>query len=547
MTKKSLRRPSMLTAAAGAGALMAPLVLAGPAATAAPATGRLPVTAQNALSDVVPAPVSVDPDPDATFQLTPHTLVRVQRGSQAAQAVGEQLAALLRRSTGYRLPVVPTSGPGEHGGRALTGISLLLTDPDPQTGPQGYELQVEDRSVVVRASTGDGLFNGVQTLRQLLPAAVESDDVQPGPWTVPGGTITDSPRFAYRGAMLDVARHFFTVEEVKKYVDEISAFKVNRLHLHLSDDQGWRIEIPGWPRLTEVGSTTEVGGGPGGFYTQEDYAEIVAYAAARHVTVIPEIDMPGHVNAALASYAELSCDGVAPPLYTGIEVGFSSFCVDKEITYEFIGDVLRTLAAMTPGPYLHIGGDEAHSTTEEDYATFMGRVLPIVQSTGKTVMGWQEVLHVAEGPGVVGQYWVPGEPPEGVLPSLERGNRLVMSPADHAYIDMKYDEDTPLGLSWAGYTSVEDSYDWDPATYAEGITDEDVLGVEAPLWSETLEDIDDIEYMAFPRLPAIAEIGWTPRADRSWDSLRERLAGLGERWDLQGVDFYRSPEIDWED
>ena len=196
--------------------------------------------------------------------------------------------------------------------------------------------------------------------------------------------MEDRPRFAWRGAMLDVARHFFGVEDVKRYVDLLALYKMNRLHLHLADDQGWRIEIPGWPRLTEHGGSSEVGGGPGGFYTAEDYAEIVRYAAERHVMIVPEIDMPGHTNAALASYPELTCDGEAPPLYTGIRVGFSFLCAEKEETYAFIDAVVGALAALTPGPYIHIGGDEVRQLTGEQYAAFMARAQAIVRNTAST-------------------------------------------------------------------------------------------------------------------------------------------------------------------
>ncbi|WP_228984746.1 family 20 glycosylhydrolase, partial [Streptomyces sp. DH12] len=183
--------------------------------------------------------------------------------------------------------------------------------------------------------------------------------------------------------MLDVSRHFFSVDEVKRYIDRIALYKINKLHLHLSDDQGWRIAVDSWPRLAAYGGSTEVGGGPGGHYTKDDYREIVRYAASRYLEVVPEIDMPGHTNAALASYAELNCDGVAPPLYTGTEVGFSSLCVGKEITYDFVEDVVREIAALTPGRYLHIGGDEAHSTPHEEYVAFMERVQPVVARYGK--------------------------------------------------------------------------------------------------------------------------------------------------------------------
>ena len=245
----------------------------------------------------------------------------------------------------------------------------------------------------------------MQTLRQLLPAAVEKDTVQPGPWQIAGGTVTDTPRYAYRGAMLDVSRHFFTVDQVKRYIDQLALYKINKLHLHLSDDQGWRIAIDSWPRLATYGGSTQVGGGPGGYYTKADYQEIVRYAASRYLEVVPEIDMPGHTNAALASYAELNCDGVAPPLYTGTEVGFSSLCVDKDVTYDFVDDVVRELAALTPGRYLHIGGDEAHSTSHADYVAFMDRVQPVVAKYGKTVIGWHQLTGAAPARGALAQYW----------------------------------------------------------------------------------------------------------------------------------------------
>src|SRR6185295_5797180 len=199
---------------------------------------------------------------------------------------------------------------------------------------------------------------------------------------IPGGHVTDRPRFAYRGAMLDVARHFFSVAQVERYIDQLAMYKINTFHLHLADDQGWRIMIHSWPRLATYGGSTAVDGDPGGYYTQEQYRDIVEYARQRFITVIPEIDMPGHVNAALASYAELNCDGIAPPLYTGTDVGFSSLCVSKPITYRFIDDVIRELAALPPGRYLHIGGDEAQATSHADYVTFMNRAQQIVADHG---------------------------------------------------------------------------------------------------------------------------------------------------------------------
>ncbi|ALG06488.1 beta-N-acetylhexosaminidase [Kibdelosporangium phytohabitans] len=504
----------------------------------APASAGQEALAGKSLTSVIPAPAFAQPDARQAFRLGWGTLILTQHGSREAAAVGKQLADVLRPSTGYPLPVLPAF---VHG----TGIQLLLGGADPRVGQEGYQLKVERGQVVIRANTAAGLFAGTQTLRQLLPAAAESKSRQKGPWVVPGGRIVDFPRFAHRGAMLDVSRHFFSVGEVKSYIDQLSQYKINRLHLHLSDDQGWRIEIPGWPRLTSYGASTEVGGGPGGFYTKRQYLDLVAYARSRFITIIPEIDMPGHTNAALASYAELNCDGVAPPLYTGTEVGFSSFCIDKEITYKFIDDVVRELAALTPGEYIHIGGDEAHATEPADYLKFMRRVLPIAAKYGKKVAGWHEFVKAQPVTSAVPQYWGTDDEDEDVAAAAARGNKVLLSPAHKAYLDMKYDENTPLGQDWAAFVEVDVAYGWNPGSFVKNVPESSVLGVEAPLWSETLEDSDDIEFMAFPRLPAVAELGWSPWSTHDWASFRERLAQQGDRWQVQGVNFYRSPQIPW--
>jgi hexosaminidase len=342
-----------------------------------------------------------------------------------------------------------------------------------------------------------------------------------------------------------VARHFFTPDVVKRYIDQIALYKINHLHLHLSDDQGWRIAIDSWPRLATYGGSTQVGGGPGGYYTKAQYSDIVAYAAARHVTVIPEIDIPGHTNAALASYAELNCNNTAPPLYTGTNVGFSSLCVPKEVTYKFVDDVVRELAALTPGPYIHIGGDEAQSTSDADYRTFMNRVLPIVGKYGKQAIGWHEVAKVDPATSVIPQFWGTTTSNTPVRDAANRGSKVIMSPANKAYLDMKYNSSTQLGLTWAGYIEVQTAYDWNPGAYLSGVGESAVRGVEAPLWSETIRTRQDIEYLAFPRLPAIAEIGWSPWSTHNWDAFRQRLGAQGPRWQVMGLNYYRSTQIPW--
>ncbi|MEV8361275.1 beta-N-acetylhexosaminidase [Streptomyces niveus] len=519
------------------------------AAPGATGSGSGPGPAARPLGDVVPVPASVRPG-GTPYTLTPSTRIRVDEDSREARRVGTYLAALLRPSTGYDLRITDDDRGRAHG-RGDDGIRLRLSPGDRALGDEGYRLESGRAGVTLTAREPAGLFHAVQTLRQLLPAAVERDSRQRGPWKVAGGTITDTPRYAYRAAMLDVSRHFFTVGQVKRYIDQLALYKINTLHLHLSDDQGWRIAIDSWPRLATYGGSTQVGGGPGGYYTKAQYRDLVRYATSRHLEVVPEIDMPGHTNAALASYAELNCDGVAPPLYTGTAVGFSSLCAPKEITYDFVDDVVRELAALTPGRYLHIGGDEAHSTSHADYVEFMRRTQAIVAKYGKTVVGWHQLTGAEQVKGAVAQYW--GYDATGaaeraqVAEATKVGTKLILSPADRTYLDMKYDRNTDLGQTWAGLVEVDRSYDWDPAAYlaGAGVDPGAVLGVEAPLWSETLSTSDHIEKMAFPRLPGVAEIGWSPQSARDWDTYKVRLAAQGPRLTALGIDYYRSPVVPW--
>lgn len=487
---------------------------------------------------LIPQPVSLT-RAEGSFEVTEDTAIVVSQGDEELSRIGRLLADVLKPSTGFAIPVKESDSPGGAG-----TIALTLMGDDPELGEEGYELSVSPDGITVAAARPAGVFRGIQTLRQISPAKVERTTPQPGPWRIPAIKIRDYPRFGYRGVMLDVSRHFFPVDTVKRYIDLIAAYKLNALHLHLSDDQGWRIEIKSWPNLTDHGSKSEVGEGEGGFYTQDDYRELVRYAQERYVMIIPEIDMPGHTNAALASYPELNCDGKAPELYRGIEVGFSTLCTDKEITYKFIDDVVRELAEMTPGPYIHIGGDESLSTPMEDYIPFVERVQKIVESHGKKVLGWDEIANTQLLPDSVIQYW---KFAENANKGKEQGAKLIISPADRAYLDMQYDENSPLGLHWAAYIEVDRSYQWDPEQLVEGITKEHILGIEMPLWTETIKDIEDIEFMAFPRLPGLAEIGWSPAAGRSWEEYKVRLGNHAPRMNAMEINFYRSALVPWSD
>ncbi len=484
---------------------------------------------------LIPYPESIEMS-EGVFNLTSSIVIGVDPDSPEISSIGSYLADVIAPATGYDTQVVDTMGLSR-GGR----IYLTTEGGDPVLGDEGYELLVSQEIIILKAYQPAGLFWGVQTLRQLLPASIESDSVHQGPWEIPAVVIRDKPRYPWRGAMLDVARHFFSVEDVKNYIDLLAYYKLNVFHMHLTDDQGWRLMIQSWPNLAHHGGSTQVGGGPGGYYTQDEYAEIVDYARSRYITLVPEIDLPSHTNAALASYPELNCDDQAPDLYTGTKVGFSSLCIHKDVTYQFLEDVIRELAALTPGPYIHIGGDEAHSTSPEDYLEFMSRTQKIVQGHGKIAIGWDEIAKSELLPSTIVQFW---RPDVGQL-AIETGMNVIMSPASKVYLDMKYDPSTVLGLDWAGIVSVKDAYDWDPADQFADESGINVMGIEAPLWSETIESLDDITYMAFPRLPGCAEIGWSPGDLRSWDEYRVRLANHGPRLEAMGVNFYRSPQVPW--
>jgi len=516
--------------------LLCALALGSCTSTAPTETSPATPPSNGAFGNIIPMPDSIQSS-GGSFRLTNGAGIFVEPGTAENTSIGDYLAEKLRPATGFTLEVSPAAGPPPIG-----NIYLTTTGVDQTLGDEGYLLTVSNDRITLAASQPAGLFRGVQTIRQLMPPAIEYSSLQQGPWKMATGVIRDKPRFPWRGAMLDVARHFFSVHDVERFIDLAAYYKLNRVHLHLADDQGWRIVINAWPKLTSIGGSTQVGEGPGGFYTQADYGDIVDYAQRRHIIIIPEIDMPGHTTAALASYAELNCSGIAPPLYTGIGVGFSALCAGKDITYTFVDDVIRELAALTPGPYLHIGGDEANAMSAAEYATFIDRAQASVQSYGKKTLGWEEIAQGHLLPGSVVQHWNSALAQQGV----QQGAHVIMSPAGKTYFDMKYTSSTALGQNWAGYIEVKDAYSWDPASQLGGVSESDILGVEAPLWTETIQTMADIEYMTFPRLACFAEIGWSRSTGRSWDEYRARLGSHGPRLRAMGVNFYQSPQVPWE-
>ena len=503
----------------------------GPVAAPPPAPLRAAVSPR-----VVPEPASLTLAGGEAFVLTNSANIVVESGNAEVSRTAEQLASLLRPSTGFAIPISST-------GASTPGAIVLRLSADAALGVEGYRLSVSRDSVRVTANAPAGIFHGVQTLRQLLPPQIESDMLlSKVAWTVPAVSITDRPRYSWRGAMLDIARHFFTVDEIKQYVDLLALYKLNVLHLHLADDQGWRIEIKSRPKLVGMGSATQVGGGPGGYLTQAEYTDIVRYAQERFVTIVPEIDMPGHINAALIGYPELSCSSRGPFVYTGTEVGFSTLCANKEETYAFVDDVVREIAALTPGRYFHMGGDENPILTREEYSKFVERTQDIVERHGKHMVGWEEISHARLHPTTISQAWATDTV---AAAAVQYGAKVLMSPAKRTYLDMKYDSTTELGLAWAALIEVRDAYDWDPATYMKGVTEANIAGVEAPIWSETVRNLSAVQYLAVPRLPALAEVGWTPQSARNWESFRTRIATHAPRWNFLGINYYRSPQIPW--
>jgi hexosaminidase len=507
-------------------------------------------------NNIIPKPVEAVIEGNA-FTITAKSKI-VFEGNDEVQQIAASLAGKINPSTGFNLSVSPLTGTAEAG-----SILLTLAGADATLGDEGYELSITSENIKLVANKPAGLFMGVQTLRLLLPEAVESGSTQQAVWEIATGTIRDTPIYSWRGSMLDIARHFLTVEDVKRYIDLISLYKMNVLHLHLSDDQGWRIEIKSWPNLALYGGKTQVGGGDGGYYTQEQYKDIVAYAKTKYMTIVPEIDLPGHINAALASYGELNGGIVVPKegrietatqgdlgkdkptqLYSGTEVGFSTLSLSKPSTFKFVEDVVRELAAITPGDYIHLGGDEAHVTKKPDYITFINRFQEIVEANGKIMIGWEEIAQGDINTKSVAQHW---HSKEMAALAASKGAKVILSPSTNVYLDMKYDTASRIGYHWAAYIEVDSSYRWKPETKIPGVPKELVLGVEAPLWGETIKNFEDVEYLTFPRIPGIAEIGWTPTENRDWNEYKGRLGNHAKRFKALEIDFYRSKQVDWID
>jgi len=471
-------------------------------------------------------------------------------------ALGSYTSDLLEMELGWRPELV--SGPSRP-----AGLTLRLIAPDSALGNEGYRLSSQTSGVIIEASTEAGLFRGLQTFRQLLHAGV--------PGTVPRVEISDAPRFPYRGMHLDVARHFFPVEFVERYIDLLSRYKFNTFHWHLTDDQGWRIQINRYPKLTDIGSCRRetvvdrnfdpyIGDSTRycGYYTQDEVRRVVAYAAARHITIVPEIEMPGHAQAAIAAYPELACTPGPFEVSTVWGVDEDILC-PSEATFAFLEGVLTEVIALFPGPYIHIGGDEAPKTRwkssdlahqviqreqlADEHALqswFVQRIERFLSAHGRRLIGWDEILEGGLAPGATVMSW---RGVSGGIAAAQQGHDVIMTPTSHAYFDYAQGDPALEPFSIGGNIPLERVYAFEPVPSV--LTPEQathVLGAQGNVWTEYMKTPDRVEWMVFPRMLAMAEVTWSPASARDWERFIERLPSALAALDRLGVN-YRVPNV----
>jgi hexosaminidase len=510
---------------------------------------------------LIPQPVKLERQV-GSFQLSKSTKLI---STAANKEIATLFAAMLKAPTGYTLPHT-TSG--------NAGIQLLLNkSSDPQLGTEGYALDILPTKITIRANKAAGLFYGMQTLMQLLPKEIESSVLMKNTsWSIPCVKIIDYPRFGWRGLMLDVSRHYFPKEMVKKYINQLAKYKMNVFHWHLTDDQGWRIEIKSLPKLTEVGAWRAPRDGLwwtrppqaddeaatyGGFYTQEDVKEIVEYAQKRFVTILPEIDVPGHSLAALAAYPELSCTGKnykvnVGNLFYGIDD--NALCPGNDQTYDFMRKVIDEVANLFPGQFIHIGGDECFKgfwkdcskcqkrmsdeklkSVDELQSYFIRRMEGMLKAKGKKLMGWDEILEGGLAPDANVMSW---RGMGGGVAAAKMNRQVVMTPTSHCYLDL-YQGDPAVEPPTYSMLTLASCYNFDPVP-AE-ITDKSlILGGQGNLWTESVPTYRQVEYMTWPRAFALSEVFWSQRNRMSWESFIPRMEGHFERYDMAQVNYARS-------
>jgi hexosaminidase len=498
---------------------------------------------------IIPQPQSLTPA-EGVFRLNKKTTFFVP--DPEVRSVAELIAGKLNLSTGFVLRLTERE--------SHSNTIALLLDPSVEVNSEGYTLEVTESKVILRAQTPQGIFYGLQSFLQLLPAEVESPTVVSGiDWEAPCVTIRDEPRFGYRGILLDPCRHFIPVENLKKQLDVLALFKINQMHWHLSDDQGWRIEVKKYPRLTEVGSKRVEGEGTeyGGFYTQEQIKEVVAYAAERFIHIIPEIELPGHELAAIAAYPELSCEGepVAPRIVWGVED--IVLCAGKEEPFRFLEEVITEILPLFPGTYFHIGGDECPKlkwkncplcrqrirneglkNEEELQSYFVQRIEKVLAAQGKKIIGWDEILEGGLAPSATVMSW---RGDEGGIAAAHMGHDVIMTPGINGmYLDHYQGDPKIEPVTIGGYTLLEKTYNYEPVpdTLVKTNKSHFVLGVQSNIWSEYMYTTDLMEYRIYPRILALAEIGWTQPENKDYKDFERRVENAYVRLDGHGIHYH---------
>ena len=523
---------------------------------------------------LVPEPVSVVSG-NGHFILNNRTTIQVLTRDESAKRVGESLSQKMLLVSGNKLPVIV------YAKKEVTGNSIRLSLlNDTSLGDEGYKLNVTMNGISISAHKPAGLFYGMQTLFQLMPKEVEENQLMKNvQWKIPVCDITDYPRFGWRGLMFDVSRHFFTKDEVKEFIDQMVKYKYNLLHLHLTDDEGWRIEIKGLPKLTEVGAwrVKRVGyfgtfapPSPdeprdyGGFYTQDDIREIVKYAQDRFVNILPEIDVPGHSLAAIASYPELSCTPGADKYHvrSGEEIMDwshgqppialldNTLCPANEKVYEFLDKVMTQVAQLFPFEYIHVGGDECPKNfweksdaikalmqkeglkdMDEVQSYFEKRLEKIVESKGKKFMGWDEILQGGLAPSAAVMSW---RGMKGGIEAAKMKHDVVMSPTDYVYLDYMQGDPAIEPRVYATLR-LKKAYEFEPVP--DGVDPKYIKGGQGNLWTEQVYNMRHMEYMLWPRAMAISEAVWSPKEKRNWNDFSTRVETQFKRFDAAEVKY----------
>ncbi|HUX51837.1 MAG TPA: beta-N-acetylhexosaminidase [Spirochaetia bacterium] len=506
--------------------------------------------------NIIPMPAHIE---FSTGQFVLTGRVTIEASAEASNAAS-QLSALLKGASGLAVETLPTAGTSRASDkRPGEGSVIRMVNAKPgELRHEEYRLEISSNAILITASP-DGFVPAVQSLRHMLPAESEGEQAGHQAVALPCLTIADAPRFGWRGLHFDVSRHFFPVEDIKRILDLLCLYKLNRFHWHLTDDQGWRIQIMSHPELTNVGAwrTGKDGNRYGGYYTHDDVRSVLAYAAERNITVIPEIEVPGHAVAAIAAYPHLSCRKEPVEVWTGGGISKEVFCAGKEETFSFVFDVLDEVAELFHSPLIHIGGDECPKDRwkecpecqariraeglkdeEELQSYFIRRVEQHLAKRGKRIVGWDEILEGGLAPDATVMSW---RGVEGGIAAARAHHDVIMSPTSHCYFDYRQSANPgELGPSHFSppVTTVGKVYQFDPIPKElAGEEHKYILGGQANLWTEDVPTLDRAEYMLMPRLAALAEALWSPQSVRDWDSFRARLSAQAGRLDAMGIHY----------